>query len=100
MRLRILLKPTGLIDGIRLDDLVVGYVYDVGTTLGCYLLAERLAEPADDAEVTEAPPWNDIHFDVVAPVDTPTVDRTEAAIDQISEAADRSRRKPPGSEGA
>ena len=41
-------QPSGSIDGIQLDDFIVGFTYDVGTMLACYLLAERLAEPVAD----------------------------------------------------
>ena len=49
MRLRITRQPSGSIDGIQLRDFVVGSIYEVGTTLGCFLLAEGLAEPATEA---------------------------------------------------
>jgi hypothetical protein len=56
VRLRITRQPAGCIDGIRLDNFVVGSTYDVGTMLGCYLLAEGLAAPvADDAPALVAP---------------------------------------------
>ena len=38
VRLRVTHALSGSIDGIRLSDLRVGFVYDVGATLGCYLL--------------------------------------------------------------
>jgi hypothetical protein len=48
MRLRIILPLDGCIDGIHLDVFEPGYVYEVGTLLGCYLLATHAAVPADD----------------------------------------------------
>jgi hypothetical protein len=48
VRLKITKQPSGSIDGIQLDDFMVGFTYDVGSLLGCYLLAERLAVPVDD----------------------------------------------------
>jgi hypothetical protein len=48
VRLKITRQPSGSIDGIQLDDFIVGFTYDVGTMLACYLLAERFAEPVLD----------------------------------------------------
>ena len=44
MRLRILTRPTGTIDGVSLDYFRVGGVYEVGSELACAFLAERWAE--------------------------------------------------------
>ena len=44
MRLRILTRPTGVIDGISLDQFCVGRVYEVGTQIACVFLAEGWAE--------------------------------------------------------
>ena len=56
VRLRITRQPSGSIDGIHVGDLVEGFVYEVGTYLGCYLLAEGLAEPVDENVPTLLPP--------------------------------------------
>lgn len=49
MRIRVIQTPTqACIDGVRLDLFVVGCQYEVGNTLGAYLLAEGWAEPVDD----------------------------------------------------
>jgi hypothetical protein len=48
MRVRITQKLTGSIDGIQLDPFEPGRVYDVGTLLGCYLMAIQAAEPVGD----------------------------------------------------
>lgn len=55
MRLRIILPLDGCIDGIRLDVFKPGYVYEVGTLLGCYLLATHAAVPADGEPVSLPP---------------------------------------------
>jgi hypothetical protein len=47
MRVRITGSPCGSIDGIRLDRFVTGLVYDVGTSLANYLMAEGWAVPLD-----------------------------------------------------
>ena len=47
MRVRITQALSGSIDGIQLRRFVTGLTYDVGTTLGNYLLAEGLAVPVD-----------------------------------------------------
>jgi hypothetical protein len=51
MRIRIVQKPTeDSIDGVRLDAFKVGFEYEVGSSIGALMLAERWAEPvADDA---------------------------------------------------
>jgi hypothetical protein len=46
MRVRITKTLDGSIDGIQLARLSKGQVYDVNTSLGCYLLSEGMAEPA------------------------------------------------------
>jgi hypothetical protein len=46
MRVRITTALTRSIDGIQLARLVKGQVYDVNTSLACYLLSEKMAEPA------------------------------------------------------
>lgn len=48
MRIRITQSLNGSIDGIRLDQFEPGYVYDVGTSIGCYLMAMQAAEPVLD----------------------------------------------------
>lgn len=48
MRVLITRKLQGSIDGIRLDQFVPGCEYEVGTTVGNYLLAVKAATPTDD----------------------------------------------------
>lgn len=48
MRLKITRKLTGSIDGLQLSHFERGVVYDVGTSLGSYLLATGAAEPVID----------------------------------------------------
>src|SRR5678815_4623879 len=50
MRLRITRQLCESIDGIQFSAFRAGYVYEVGTTVGNYLLADGAAEPADDDE--------------------------------------------------
>jgi hypothetical protein len=50
MRVRITKALTGSIDGIQLSRLSKGQVYDINTSLACYLLSEEVAEPALDNE--------------------------------------------------
>ena len=49
MRVRITQALSGSIDGIQLSRFVTGLTYEVGTTLGNYLLAEGLAVPVDES---------------------------------------------------
>lgn len=101
VRLRITQQPTGSVDGIRLDDFILGFVYDIGTTLGSYLLAQGLAEPADDDATGLVPPLSEIRFSVIASSsdgDRPSSDGEAPADSSVrqphSEAADR---QPPAS---
>jgi hypothetical protein len=56
MRVRVTQRVTGSIDGIQLDQFEPGYVYDVGTAIGSYLLAVRAVEPvADDSPALVLP---------------------------------------------
>lgn len=48
MRLRITRPVSGSIDGIQLDHFEVGQSYDIGTSVGSYLLAIGAAEPASE----------------------------------------------------
>jgi len=41
------------VDGLRLDRFEPGHLYNVGTELGCLLLCEGWAEPADDTGPAE-----------------------------------------------
>ena len=43
MRVRIIKRPEGGLDGVALDRFLPGFVYDVGTTIGDLLLAEGSA---------------------------------------------------------
>jgi hypothetical protein len=94
VRLRIARQPSGCIDGIRLDGLVVGVVYDIGTTLGCYLLAQDLAVPVDDDVPAIMPPWTEARFSPVesdgAPEERPTA---PLRVVPKAEAADRPPRR-------
>jgi len=56
MRVRITKALMGSIDGIQLSRLSKGQVYDVYTSLACYLLSEEVAEPALDDEPTAVLP--------------------------------------------
>jgi hypothetical protein len=49
VRLRITRALSGSIDGIHLSQFVVGELYDVGTSVGSFLLSVGAAEPALDA---------------------------------------------------
>jgi hypothetical protein len=50
MRVRITQQLDGGIDGIQLDAFVPGQIYEVGTSLGSYLLSIQAAEPVRDDE--------------------------------------------------
>lgn len=50
MRVRIVTKMHGTIDSFDLEKFEVGLVYEVGPSLGNYLLASRYAVPVTDEE--------------------------------------------------
>jgi hypothetical protein len=46
MRIRVIRRPSvASVDGLLLDRFEPGNLYDVGTTLGNFMLAQRWAEP-------------------------------------------------------
>src|SRR4051812_10456289 len=61
MLLRILVQPTGTIDGIAVDHFRIGGVYELGTQVACVFLAEGWAALADDdaVAVVRRPPSPD-----------------------------------------
>jgi len=68
MRVRITQTLSGSIDGIQLTRFSVGQVYDVSTTLGSYLLAEGMAEPApSDAPASKLPVEEQMFRKPIAP---------------------------------
>jgi hypothetical protein len=86
MRLRITRALAGSIDGIQLSRLSKDHVYDVNTSLACYLLSEGMAEPAADDEPTVVLPAENRMFD--PPIET----RARGVILPRSLAADRARK--------
>jgi hypothetical protein len=84
MRVRITKTLTGNIDGIQLSRLSKGQVYDVYTSLACYLLSEKMAEPVPVQEPSPALPVENQKPEPAA-VKRITLPRATAA--------DRSRRK-------
>ena len=59
MRLRISRRLQGSIDGVAIDHLQIGLIYEIGTQIASVLLAEGWAEPvgaADDALPSPRPP--------------------------------------------
>jgi hypothetical protein len=60
MRVRILTKMHGAIDGFDLDKFEVGHAYEVGTALANYLLASRYAVPIADDEPVMITPLDDV----------------------------------------
>ena len=55
MRIRITRKPTGTVDGLSLDKFHVDVTYEVGPTIGNYLISAGFAVPTD--EITSPPPF-------------------------------------------
>ena len=59
MRLKITKRLAGSIDGLHLDRFRKGEVYEVGTSLGNYLLAVRAAEQVHGSGPVRAMPIGD-----------------------------------------
>lgn len=87
MRVRITKALTGNIDGIQLSRLSKGQVYDINTSLACYLLSEEVAEPALDNE-----PVAFLAFEKTKLTQRP-VETRRGIVFPRSLAADRSRKK-------
>jgi hypothetical protein len=78
VRVRITRQPSGSIDGIQLADFRVGLTYALSTSLACYLLAERLAEPVADDHPAANTPLAPVKFRIqYDPVATSTRRRTK-----------------------
>ena len=80
MRVRITRALSGSIDGIQLSRFITGLTYDVGTTVGSYLLSTGAAVPVESDTPALVFPIHDV-ADILFP-HTP-----------LSEAADRPTRK-------
>jgi two-component system, chemotaxis family, chemotaxis protein CheY len=61
VRVRITKSLKGEVDGIDLTRFLEGLTYDVGTTLGNYLLAQGWAQPSDSGEFAAVPLNRTIH---------------------------------------
>lgn len=80
MRIRITQSLSGSIDGIQLRRFVTGLTYDVGTTLGNYLLAEGLAVPVDeDTPALVLPIQDDSELESKKPLPSEAHDRARRA---------------------
>ena len=86
MRVRITKALTGSIDGIQLSRLSKGHVYDINTSLACYLLSEEVAEPAVNDEPAFVLPIERKLFE------RPVTRRTGIVLPRTL-AADRTRKK-------
>jgi len=65
MRIRILQRPAvPSIDGIRLDHFKPGILYEVGHTLGSYLMAEGWAEPVTSEDPAMLIPMSEFEADL------------------------------------
>ena len=84
MRVRITKPLRGSIDGIQLSRLLPGNVYDVYTSLACYLLSEEVAEPVQNDEPGAARPIEHL-------LRRPTETRTKGLRMPRALAADRTR---------
>jgi len=76
MRVRITKSIFGSIDGIQLDRFICGLTYDVGTTLGNYLLAEEWAVPVESHAPALVVPLDAV-AEVLSFVNRPTISEVE-----------------------
>jgi len=79
MRVKIVTAMHGKIDGIDLERFEVGRVYEVGTSLGNYLMASGYAMPVADERPALITPLDDV--------------KTSSELSARSRAADRKRSK-------
>ena len=86
MRVRITRALRGSVDGIQLSRLVKGQVYDINTSLACYLLSEEVAEPANGESCAALPAEKNTR-------DERAVESREGIVLPRSIAADRRRIK-------
>jgi hypothetical protein len=100
MRLRITRQLYDCIDGIQMPEFRTGFVYEVGTMIGCYLLAEGAAEPVtEDTPYVTLPPEKLLFSPVPSfrslrsPAYRPPV-RPPAPIDAAADRAPRRRKHP------
>jgi len=97
MRLRITRQIYDSIDGIQFSAFRPGYVYEVGSTVGNYLLADGAAEPVDDDEPSIVlPPEKQLFHPAALLADTNAVTPRKKFIcfdEPIAEAADRPPRR-------
>ena len=96
MRLRITRQLRESIDGIQFSAFRPGYVYEVGTTVGNFLLADGAAEPVDDDEPSIVlPPEKQLfHLRALAADGAPTLTHsTPSDFEPLAEAADRPPRR-------
>ena len=90
MRVRLIRPVHGCIDGIQLDHMVVGSVYEVGVSLACYLMALEAVEPTSDQQ----PAWlQGVSRPARGPASPPEVKKPRATRWTLprAHAADRSR---------
>ena len=99
MRVRVTQKLTGDVDGIPLDRFVPGHVYDVGVSVGCYLLALGAVEPVSDDSPALTCPAGEAIVDpgrpklVELPPNPPAEQKNVVGLPPLAEAADRPRRR-------
>jgi hypothetical protein len=84
MRIRIVTRPSGRIDGVPLDRFDPGVVYDVNASIGTYLMATGYAQAVADMNPA-----------IVVPLDTPvpTQRPVKAAASTRDSAHERARKK-------
>ena len=91
MRVRITQTLSGSIDGIQLARLSQGQVYDVNTSLGCYLLSEGMAEPAPNDAPTALLPAEEQMFKTAPTAATGIVLPKSNAADRAKRGTTRKR---------
>ena len=97
MRVRITKPLSGSIDGIQLSRLSKGHVYDLYTSLACYLLSEKMAEPAPDDEPIAVFPTGNQLFQHPTETRKGIILPRSLAADRARKNAERARKKKPES---
>lgn len=92
MRIRIIQRPhPSCIDGLQLERFEPGFQYEVGTSLGCLLLAEGWAEPVISEEPALLVPLRETNPEAEALPPNLTIERRPSYAEP-RQSADDSRR--------
>jgi hypothetical protein len=85
MRIRIVRRPHGEVDGVALDRFEPGVIYDVNVSIGTYLMVGGYAQAVADTSPARVIPVN---------ATTEIRNRVKQVTEKAAEASRKSRRRP------